>query len=166
VSNDVWWGALVSIPIGIATGLAVPWLEKRLASSGKALAQANTQRVYKEYGEALFYRKTPIVFTQHLVQVIVQISLILAAAGGACFLVLLIADLVSYLKNGSLDYVVEPLSRFVEELVVIVSAVLVGNTSLKARRVWWRVRELEKYANTVPSDLRLPNQETEALKNP
>jgi len=61
--------ALLSIPIGIATGLSVTPLQRFLEYRARQELPSNGRYLREEYLETDFYRTHPEAFTQYLVQV-------------------------------------------------------------------------------------------------
>src|SRR5207244_3657368 len=71
--NDVLIGTLLSIPIGIGTGLAVAPIERWRENRGKTRGLAKSRWMRQEYVETLNYVRHPHVFTQYLLHKLIDI---------------------------------------------------------------------------------------------
>ena len=153
MNNDVWYGAAVSVPIGIATGLAVDPIKRWWINLGQSRALVRKKQVGKLYTEALQYRLNPDDFTHYLLQVSIRTVLLGAAMsvfGGAFFALTEAADL------GHMGFVIG-------QIVTIFGSVLIVKICVPALSVSSRVIYFEKFAETVPDEFRSPTLEGQAV---
>jgi hypothetical protein len=81
MSDDVLIGALLSIPIGIITGLAVTPIQRWMDGWGKDKKQIEDERTKKEYDSALYYARHPSLLSQYLLQVTIRTTFVGAGVG-------------------------------------------------------------------------------------
>jgi len=157
MTDDVWIGAILSVPIGVGTSLAMPVIQRKLDERGNRKVLAESNRVRTEYEEVLFYHQNPVLFTQYLAQVAIRTTFISAA-------VAIFAQLISALGSGlylvSREIPVAQIEQptlalsILSQLVFMISSILIVSITRPALGIWRRVRQFEKYANTVPKDIR------------
>jgi hypothetical protein len=78
VSNDLWIGVALSIPIGIGTGLLVAPIQEWYKNRGKTKEEGLTHRLRWEYGQALTFVTHPHKYTQFLLNVIIRMLICIA----------------------------------------------------------------------------------------
>jgi hypothetical protein len=76
MGKEFWIGTLLSIPIGVGTGLAVAPIQRFFRNRGDAKAIEESQRTREEYRRVLFFIEHPEMFTQYLVQVVIESAFI------------------------------------------------------------------------------------------
>lgn len=74
MSAEFWIGTLLSVPIGVGTGLAVPPIQRFFRSRGDAKAIEESQKARHEYLRVLFFLQHPEMLTQYLVEVGIEIA--------------------------------------------------------------------------------------------
>ena len=170
MSNDVLLGAVLSVPIGIATGLAVTPLQRWFENRGKAKAVGETKRAEAEYKNVLFYRQHPDEFTQYLVQVAIRTTLIGAAVGIFSGFFFTVGQFIEITTPRVLGFLwvsrryVEAAGYLCGQLVTILSSVIVVKICMPAMTLWRRVRHFDLYIQGVPSDVRIPDAEADVPK--
>jgi hypothetical protein len=168
MSNDVWIGALLSVPIGVGTGLAVTPLQQWYRELGKSRAEAERNLMTHQYGQALFYISHPHRFTQYLVVEAVRAIAAIAAmlvGGGISFGTVLVGGLMRAVNAA------HPLTK--KDIVILwvymiagLASSVVGSAYLarvfqRALPLYKRIVNFEAYAATIPADIR--NLEIEAM---
>jgi hypothetical protein len=81
MSSDIFIGALLSIPIGIGTGLAVPAVQRWLENRGKARSFNQDKRTAEDYKNVLYSLRNPQLTTQYFIQVALQTAMVGAIIG-------------------------------------------------------------------------------------
>ena len=155
MSNEVWYGivggAIVSIPIGILSGLAVrpvqTWLDRRVVTR----SAAQLIQIRRDYAEVLRYSNDQNALTQYLIVTTLR-GLIGIAVGGISFLLLLPSMFVFGAPRWRF-YALFGL-RIVSLAAAVTSAVFVVSWCLDAVQLWKRVRDFDDYARTVPDEVR------------
>jgi hypothetical protein len=159
LSPDLWFGALLSIPIGIGTGLAVTPLQRALENRGKAKAVAETKRAKEIYTETLFFVGHPHLFTQYLIQVAIKTTFIGSAVGIFSGLFYLVGQMgalsVRELFSWAIDREALNILGFgLGQVVAIFSSVMIVSICMPAMKLWHRVRNFEEYVKGLPTKIR------------
>jgi hypothetical protein len=161
MSMDMWGGAILSIPIGIATGLAVNPVQKWLENRGKAKAAIKLKDVKDQYERVLFYRLHPHLFTQYLLQTVIRTTFIGAAVG----ILLGIFQAMTHAFLFTFPTVVRGPSNppqlvvivgmgILAQLTTVVGSVLIIRYCRPAIQLWHQVKTFEEYVNSVPFEHR------------
>ena len=160
---------MLSIPIGIATGLAVNPIQKWFENRGKTKAAVKLKDVKDRYEIVLFYRLHPHLFTQYLLHTVIRTTFVGAAAGillgilhaipNAFFLA--IPALARGEPNATQMALFLGLPTFAQ-LTTVVSSVLIIRYCRPAIQLWHQVRTFEKFVDSVPSEHRNLAAEREA----
>jgi hypothetical protein len=154
MSNDVWYGALISVPVGIATGLAVPPLQRWLENRGNQKLAEQERRSREEYEEVLFYRKNPETFTQYLVHVAIQTAFIGAVVAVLSALWSAVTPAIaSALPHPNSDFVLI-LYSLPREMVAIISSLLIIRICRPAMALWSKVKNFDRYEQAIPQEQR------------
>lgn len=159
MSNDVWIGALLSVPIGIATGVAVTPIQRWIENRGKNKALVESKRVREQYNSVIFYRLHPHIFTQYLLNVVIRTTFIGAAVGiiaGCIYTLAQAGDFVNIRILRSGLYVLG-------QITAVTSSVLIVGICKPALGLWYRVRNFDAYVRNVPADIRDMEAEAKAL---
>jgi hypothetical protein len=159
MSNDVWIGALISVPIGIATGVAVVPIQKWIENRGKAKALIQSRDARERYTSVLFYRLHPHLFTQYLLRTVIRTTFASAAMGiVAGFLYVMANATATFIatQTTSIGFASTMMQLFtiLGQMTIIVASVLIINYCRPALKLWSRVQNFEEYAKSVPSDIR------------
>jgi hypothetical protein len=154
--SDLWIGILFSIPIGIATSLVTPWIQRKLDQLDKYRSLAATKRLDEEYKRIRAFRDNPHEFTQYLVQVAIRTTFtgaFVAIAAGLIFaLAQAIAALATRPKTG-MDY--EDIRLFSTGLILIgqfvslVGSLLIVNICRPAIGAWTKLKNFDEYSKSV-----------------
>jgi len=75
LSHDVWIGAALSVPISIATGLAIDPIRRWYGARGKTKEAARRALLEGQYKQAIMYRIFPHRLTQFLIYYAIRIAL-------------------------------------------------------------------------------------------
>jgi hypothetical protein len=164
MSADVWIGAVLSIPIGIATGLAVTPAQRWIENRGKQKALVQSKRVKADYDAIIFYRLHPHIFTQYCLQVVIKTTFIAAAVGIISGCIYAFAQATSFVNIYRLQPA--PVLYVLAQITAIASSILIINNCRPALKTWQRVRNFEEYIANIPSDIRDLNAESLALRSP
>jgi hypothetical protein len=139
MNNDsqFWLGVFLSVPIGIATGVVSPWVQRWLEEK-RALKR--TRRVQAEYEAVVFYKRHPEEFTQFLVHVAVKTTFIGAMLGVVAGLVFTAASL---LDNARLwpfwpDRSLQAFLYGTGQFATVVSSVMIVNICRSGLWMWTR----------------------------
>lgn len=163
-----WLGLALSVPIGIATSLVTPAIQRWIESKSKQRELTKTHRARAEYTSVMFYRRNPERFTQYLVHVAIKATLIGALVGalaGACFFVgqLVAARDATDMVNW---HAVLQSIYAVGQFVGLVGSVMVVNTCRPALSLWTKLRNFDEYRATVPDDVRQTVESIEIVDGP
>jgi hypothetical protein len=88
VSNEFWLGVVLSVPIGIGTGLAVAPIQRWMDNWSAASRQTKRARQTREYLEVLFFLGRPELLAPHLIVTVLALLgflmiIVLAGVGEA-----------------------------------------------------------------------------------
>jgi hypothetical protein len=170
MSMDLWGGALLSIPIGIATGLAVNPIQKWIENRGEARAAIKLKETRMQYERVLFYLLHPHLFTQYLLQTVIRTTFVGAAVG--IFLGIIHAIPNAFVLTGPSvvrgnEYppqIVAVVSLgILAQLATVVSSVLIARYCIPALQLWNQLRNFEEYVKSVPSEHRDTTLEQDAM---
>lgn len=155
MSSDVWIGALLSIPIGIATGLAIDPVKKFWGDRGKAKAEVQRQDIKDRYVATLFYRMHPHLMTQYLAHSILLATFVGAAMSIFVGTMLLLPQFIRVVP------IREPYAWFIiigtqllTQLVTVISSVVIVKYCRPALRMWRNVRFFNDFVEAVPKEMR------------
>ena len=160
MSSDVWLGALISVPIGIATGLAVTPVQKWLEDRGKTKALVHSRDTQHQYAAVLFYRMHSDLFTQYLLRVVILTTFTGSAVGILAGFFFAFANLSGAVLNAAPGYSSRVYTIFIQsvsilgQMTAIVGSILIIRYCRPALKLWQQVRYFEDYAKTIPSELR------------
>jgi hypothetical protein len=156
-----WLPLLLSIPLGIVSGLLVPYIQRWIDSRGQVKGVAKRDRMRKEYRQAMSYARHPDLFTHYLIRGLLSITIY---SGGAIVSILYYVALgpasVFYVNNSlpKAFYYVPPIMAYplflmILFVIIFFSVGIVSNWK-RVATVYGRVRRFKTYANTIPADLR------------
>ena len=165
MSNDVWYGiiggAIVSVPIGILSGLAVGPVQKWLDNRSAASRQTKRERQASEYAEVLFFVLRPELLSAYL---LVRVTAIVGFFGTIAIAVFAESALppeftrqtvlTIHSEGWKVGYIAISMVGFVMLWSVLTR--MVENSS----RLYRRVSGFSHYAEGLPPDVR--NLELEA----
>jgi hypothetical protein len=145
-------GTLLSIPVGIGTGLLVDplrsWIDKKALNRSVEVRDEQ-----EEYKIILLERKFPHVFTQDLVRAVLKATLIL----GVSLLIIFILDGIGEMfhsnpaeSNWSGDVGL----NLINEVVAVVGILLIIGACRPILARWHRVRNFEEYSRRTDPSVR------------
>jgi len=153
MSSDTLLGLLLSVPIGIATGLVTPIIQRWLESKGKERAFRFARRTLQELEIVTFYREHPADFTQYLVQVAIKTTFIGALLGVLAGLFFVTGQLLTTVP---LRHVV-PAFRdglfVIGQFAAILGSVMIVNTCRSALAMWTKVRNYDEFKKVTTQKL-------------
>ena len=154
MTSDLWLGALLSIPIGIGTGLAVGPIERWWESHGKSKALEKSMEMRVDYAAALFFVQHPHEFTQFLLREIVRGLLGIGEIllGVLCILMPLTLRLVG--SDESAGRWIAALFLLTGPVPLTMGILTLARSAKKVNRLWYRVRYFEQYQDEVLPELR------------
>ncbi len=163
LSTDLWLGTLLSIPIGIGTGLAGPPLQRWYKHRSKARRIRILEDQKASYYEALFYLARPEKFTQFLIRsgIVMMLAAVAAISGIAFFsiemTILFQQEQALHVSRGADVLRGRPelwaFLLFGPSLNTVGLAVLSGYYS-RVRTLSRRVEKFGSYAPTLPQEIR------------
>lgn len=145
-SGTDWTGLLLSIPIGIVTGLITPPIQRWLQARGKDKALKDLARAREELAEVTYYVENPHIFTQYLVQVAIRttfIGAVLGILGGVAFMFGSTPLSLSFTWGVDLQLVFIAAGQ----AATTMGSVMIVGICRPALRLWTRVRNYDEYAN-------------------
>ena len=155
MSNEFWIGVLLSVPIGIGTGLAVAPIQRWMGNWNAASRQTKRERQRREYLEVLFFLGRPELLAPHL------IITVLALLGFLMIIVLAGVGESALPKQLTEHNVIRISTGFWKGAYLIVilggtAAVVSTITRLvdSSATLYRRVAGFEKYAESVSPDVR------------
>ena len=161
MSNDVWIGALLSVPIGIGTGLVIPSLQRWYEGIGKSRSQSRHDRLVYEYGETLHYVSHPTKFTYFLIISVLRcvIATVAITMGQGVGMITMLALRLRTLGNTTAD--VSPTYRVgamvyvaIGLLISTVGIAMITRTGRRAGAMYRRITTFDQYVETIPDDIR------------
>ena len=165
MSGDVWIGALISIPIGVGTGIVAPLIQHWYQTQSTWRAEKRSAMRRTEYWRTLLYVARPELFTQYLIM-----GTIRGLRQMFVFFTSLIPVLVVLLGTKGEQH----LSRWDKgnSIFFIIVGMLLNSISLwsamniwiEIRDRWDKVRGFQQYVETVPYETRNPTAENEFLR--
>ena len=161
MTSDVWYGALLSIPIGIATGLAVPLLQRWWENRGNKKQANEERRTKEEYLQVAFYKNHPETFTQYLVHVAIQTTFIGAIVGVLSAVFYAVNQVVPDVSGLPFPFYFGAVHRLVSllgQVMAIVSSLLIIRICRPAMALWRKMRDFDKYKRSLPTELVDPSE--------
>jgi uncharacterized integral membrane protein len=158
MNSELWIGTAISIPIGIASGLAVAPIQRWMDRWGETTHQKKKSRMKDEYAEVTDSALHPEMMIAGMIT-----SVLLLGLDGFVLLLLL---LMKPFFDGFLSFVPRPAiaASHLPEILVLLSVFMVGSffalTILAFRmvmnsvRLYWHVRFFREYVKSIPDELR------------
>jgi hypothetical protein len=149
MSSD-WLGLLLSIPIGVCTALATPWIQRRLEEKGKHRAMVKSRNAHAEYSSVLYYKTNPQEFTQYLIHVAIKTTFIGALMGvisGLSFVVAQLVDAPGVGFNNS--HMLQTVFYATGQFVALIGSLMIVNICRPALATWTRVRNFDAYERAI-----------------
>jgi hypothetical protein len=159
MGKDVWIGALLSIPIGIITGLLVAPIQRWYQSRGETREVARAKRLKSEYDEIIFYARHPHKFTHFLgktlITLIMSVTIWLV---GSSMLVMIIQvkvdDHITKTAATAFNRYFLSGEMILNAIFVIAAMAWFIQVSSRFWKTWIRVAHFESYVLTVPREMR------------
>jgi len=171
MSCDVWIGALVSIPIGIATSLVVPPIQNAIGRFGVKSRTKRTEGIRKEYEKVLYFCFHRELLAAELIQrlfvpvgaifvlIIIHFVMSISSGRGALAILDVPIDLHDHRFYGALVFGLLILTSVLLTLAVVQSSI-VGGLILYAR-----VTKPGRYFESVPAEVRDHNREASIMND-
>jgi hypothetical protein len=156
VSSDLWIGALLSIPIGLGTGLAGPPLLRWYKHRAKARRQRKLENQKAEYMRTLFLFRNPELYTHFLIDCAIKMILGAVTVGtGLGFAVIAVAVMGrnELPIHGPLATVLK-LYQVTSIFLCFLGNGLLGVAYAIYRGASFRVKQFPLYLKTLPLEIR------------
>ena len=150
--SEFWIGVLLSIPIGIATSLITPWIQRKIDEQDKRRSLAATGRVVQEYERIRAFRADPHEFTQYLVQVVIRTTFTGAFVAVFAGLMVALGQATIPLRSAfNVDYVdfVRTAIFILAQFVSLLGSLLIINICRPALRAWTKLKNFDEYSASV-----------------
>lgn len=150
-------GTLVSIPVGLLTGLLLSPTQRGLRTLGSKAIRTRRQWREQQYEEVLYYVENPVKFAQRLIK-----DAILMMLGATAILYVVLPVLIgSFIAINYPAHENKGAHHFIVDTIVLILANIVGVTGTiclmagpKAFALYRRVNEPLKYFESVPFEIR------------
>jgi hypothetical protein len=142
--SDVWLGILLSIPIGIATSLVTPWIQRKLDQLDQRRALAATGRQVQEFERIKAFKSNPDQFTQYLIQVAIRTTLTGAFIALLSGIMFALGQTIMTMKGSDLDYV-RNAAFLLGQFVTLLGSLLIINICRPALRAWTSLQNFEQF---------------------
>jgi len=162
MSTEFWIGVVLSVPIGIATGLATPYFQRRIEERGKRRAGAEFRRAVRQLREAFYFRAHPDAFTHYLVEVAIKttfVAAIMAIVTGLIFAInqmmdaLLLSGDFRVGRNVKAWEFIRASGWVVGQLVGVIGSIAVVNLCRPALSLVRRVKYFDHFIKLAPPDV-------------
>ena len=147
MSSDLWYGALLSIPIGIGTALATPWLQRQLDKYSKSRALTRTKKAQEDFSRVKFFVDNPHLFTQYLVYTAVRVLFITAVVAAFSAAPSLIAQFSEPLHV--LIYPLQSILYGISQFISLIGSIMIVNICRPALLYWQRTKNFEEYSRAI-----------------
>lgn len=144
MSTEFWIGVVLSVPIGILTGIATPWFQKIFDNWNKSKLTKSRKNSFEEYQRVKMYKTSKEDSTHYYLSVIIKTTFIGAFVGlfsGALFV---LGELVSQTGFG-FQTILYSLGQF----AALVGSLLIVNICRPAMLMWTRLRNFDEYENDL-----------------
>ena len=163
--RDVWLGAalgaLLSIPIGIGTGLLIAPIQRWYQSWGKTREEARHARIEREYAQALSFVRYPHMFTRFAFRTVVSMVMAITFWLAGSFLGVLMAEIKilevvtkQAFPMPRIEHIFIQASLFLSGVMVAVGLARLTQEFQKFRDTGARVARFRTYVESVPDDIR------------
>jgi hypothetical protein len=149
--SEFWIGILLSIPIGIATSLITPWIQRKIDERDKRRSLAATNRLVQEYERIRTFRSNPEQFTQYLVQVAIRTTFtgaFVAVFAGTMFALGQALNTLHFKGAIDADYLRNTVF-LLAQIVSLFGSLLIINICRPALRAWTKLQNFDEYAKSV-----------------
>lgn len=155
MGSDLWFGALLSIPIGIGTAMVTPILVEKWSKVSTHAAIAKSKKTDDEYRRIYTFKEDRTSLTQYLVVTTIMTSITSAlTALLAGFFVFLNADLI--VRNLP-SFIGVDVYRLILQMLITVTllfgAVLIINFCRPALSAWIKVSNFPEYERSAKLSL-------------
>jgi hypothetical protein len=149
--SEFWIGILLSIPIGIATSLITPWIQRKIDEQDKRRSLAATGRLVQEYERIRAFRSDPHEFTQYLVQVVIRTTFTGALVAVFAGLMVALGQATIPLRRSiafDVDFVRTAIF-ILAQFVSLLGSLLIINICRPALRAWTKLKNFDEYSASV-----------------
>lgn len=159
MNSDLWWGAFLSIPIGIGTSLATPAIQRRIQSWSKTRDFERTKQTLAQYRKIESYVKNPHQLTQRLIMTTIQTASVSAFIVIMSTIVYGGANFMQFIGLSWFD--AQPL-YFMAQFITLVGGIVTVNILTPTIAIWRRVNNFDEYKTAVSKIISIPD---DSLKN-
>jgi hypothetical protein len=150
--TQFWLGLILSVPIGILTGLYTPKIQKWLESRGKEKAEIELRQAKEELEAIEKYVSNPHEFTQYLIKTAIVTTFIGSLPGllgGVFFLSAQALEAVGFTFLHSIRSVL----YLFGQLAATVGSLIIINICRPALSTWTKVKNFDEFKKNAQDKL-------------
>lgn len=150
--TQFWLGLILSVPIGILTGLYTPKIQKWLESRSKEKAEIELRQTKAELESIERYVSNPHEFTQYLIKTAIVTTFIgsfLGVLSGAFFLSGQALEAAGFVLPDNIRNVL----YFFGQLVITIGSLIIINICRPALSAWTKVKNFDEFKKNAQEKL-------------
>jgi hypothetical protein len=150
MSSDLWWGAALSVPIGIGTALVTPVIQRKWDEASRSRDVERSRRTTLELQRIEFFVNNPHSLTQYLIMAGIKAAIVSASMIVLATLPNSLAQIMNIIPFGGLFFETQRNILFLlSQLTALVGSVVLINIYRPALSTWRKVVNFDEYKESV-----------------